>query len=149
MRIGLLSFVLLMTVACATTNPSSNAPISQHTPQTTSDEQGNFVDDAQKNELPVDERASDAAQEVSLSSLSVDPSRTVKVRGIVAQIHGIQLVPPKFIFELSEGGKTIKVVIHDKVSLSEGSRVEVVGKYRMDSETNDAMLVVERFFELP
>ena len=91
-----------------------------------------------------------------ISDLQVDPAKTVHIRGVISSILGIHKVPAKVVFRISDSTETITVVINEQRELKEGTRVELVGRYKqLPSPTHrgpgepprEAVFEVERFLE--
>jgi hypothetical protein len=96
--------------------------------------------------------------EVPIGELSPNPDRTVRVKGVVSNVMGLRLVPPKVVFKIRDVSGTVTAVINERIQLEEGTRLEVVGTYsRVPSPMYtgpgdaplDAVLVAERYLELP
>jgi hypothetical protein len=82
----------------------------------------------------------------------------VRVTGVITRILGMRLVPPKIIFNVTDNSGTVKVVINEKAQLTEGTKMELVGRYKTIPSPNhsgpgdaptEEVFVVERFLDLP
>jgi len=96
--------------------------------------------------------------DVAIADLTPDPDRDVRIKGVISSIVGMRLVPPKLILKLTDNTGTVIAVINEKVQLSEGTKMELVGRYRtapspMHNGPGDApteqVFVVERYLDLP
>ncbi len=100
----------------------------------------------------------DRPVDLRIRELVVDPGKTVRIRGIVSSIVGIRLVPPKVIFKITDSVETITVLINEQITLKEGMRIELIGKYKeipspahsgAGEPPREAVFVVERYLDLP
>lgn len=101
---------------------------------------------------PVELKIADLVKDVD-----VVPAKTVRIRGVISSIVGIRMVPAKVIFKISDSSETLTVVLNERVTLKEGTRVELVGRYKkMPSPTHtgpgeppwEAVFEVERYLDL-
>ncbi len=101
---------------------------------------------------PLELKISDLVKDVDIV-----PAKTVRIRGTVSSIVGIRMVPAKVVFKISDSRETLTVVINERVTLKEGTRVELVGRYKkMPSPTHtgpgeppwEAVFEVERYLDL-
>ena len=92
-----------------------------------------------------------------ISELTVDEDRTVRITGTIVTIEGLRMVPPKVIFKVSDSQETVTVLIKKQVSLREGARIELVGRYQEipspmyqgpGEPPKQAVFVVERYLDL-
>ncbi|MCC6749634.1 MAG: hypothetical protein IT371_18355 [Deltaproteobacteria bacterium] len=106
---------------------------------------------------PPPERAPDAPEELKIAALRPGATGLARVRGSVATVVGMRLVPPKVVFRLADGSGSVLVVINEQLQLSEGTKLELVGKYReMDSPMHsdptpapkEMVFEVERYLQL-
>jgi hypothetical protein len=96
--------------------------------------------------------------ELRISELpTVDPARTVRIRGVITSIVGIRMVPATIVFKISDSTETVTVVINERVNLREGTKIELVGRYKeVPSPTHAgpgepprvAVFVVDRYLDL-
>ena len=107
---------------------------------------------------PSDAPAKDAPRDMRISALLPDAQKVVRVRGVVTEVLGLQLVPPKFIFNVRDESGTVMALINDKSDLSEGSKVEIIGIYKVipaprhggpGPAPEESVLVVDRYLTLP
>lgn len=96
--------------------------------------------------------------DVAIGDLTPDPARTVRVKGVLSSIVGMRLVPPKLIFKITDNSGTVLAVINERLQLSEGTNLELVGQYRSipspmhtgpGEAPEEAVFVVERYLDLP
>jgi hypothetical protein len=101
--------------------------------------------------------AADAPADVEIGSLMSDPEKVVRIKGVISKVVGMRLVPPQRILEVTDNTGTVKVVIYDEAQFTEGTKMELVGKYKpIPSPTHDGpdeapkepIFVVERFLDL-
>ena len=104
------------------------------------------------------ERAADAPDDVAISDLVPDPGRVVRIKGVLSAVVGMRLVPPQRIFQVTDRTGAVKVVIYEEVQLKEGTRLELVGRYKAipspmhtgpDEAPPENIFVVERYLDLP
>jgi hypothetical protein len=95
--------------------------------------------------------------ELRISQLKIDPAKTVRIQGYITAIKAIRLVPPNVVFAISDSKETITALIKEQIILKEGTKVELIGKYKeipSPVEGNaeaprEAVFVVERYTDLP
>lgn len=96
--------------------------------------------------------------DVAIGELVLDAERTVRIKGVVSEVLGMRLVPPKVVFKVADQTGAVTVVINEQVQITEGTKMELVGKYGsfpspMHSAPGEApkesVFVVERFLDLP
>jgi hypothetical protein len=143
----------LLTSVCWGCGPRATDP-----PPRSAHSQGTAGSAAAAGTPTASEVSPDKPVELRISALTVDPGKTVRIRGTIASVLGIRLVPPKVIFKVSDSTEMVTVVINEQVTLKEGARIELVGKYRNVASPmytgpgeapKEAVFVVERFLDLP
>lgn len=100
----------------------------------------------------------DALVDVPIGRLSLDPSRSVRVVGMVSQLGQLRMVPPLTVFRLRDDSGAVTVVLDERKVLDEGTRLEIVGRYKeipspahvdVDDAPHEACFVAERYLILP
>jgi hypothetical protein len=148
--IGVLVFLTLIggLIDCATSSTAK--------PKSPTNAEGQSSQPAPHN-TPVAEETNRPV-ELRISDLTVDPEKTVRISGTIASIEAMRLVPPKVIFKITDSTETITVLINEQVTLKEGMRIELVGRYKNipspshsgpGEPPREAIFVVERFIDLP
>lgn len=93
-----------------------------------------------------------------IGGLSLDPSRSVRVVGMVSQLGQIRMIPPRTVFRLRDDSGAVTVVLDERKVLAEGTRIEIVGRYKeipspahvdVDDAPAEACFVAERYLILP
>jgi hypothetical protein len=102
--------------------------------------------------------APDAPQDLEIASLSPDPDRIVRIKGVLAASIGMRLVPEMLVFTLTDSTGTVLAVIKENVQLKEGIRLELVGRYHAvpspmyrgpGEAPKETVFEVERYLDLP
>jgi hypothetical protein len=105
---------------------------------------------------PASVRAPDRPAELRIRELTVDPAKTVRIKGVISSIVGIRAMPATVIFKITDSTETITVVINEQVRLREGATIELVGKYKevpspshsgAGEPPREAVFVVERYLD--
>lgn len=94
---------------------------------------------------------------VAIGALQPNPDREVRVKGVVSRVLGMRLVPPKVIFQLTDDSGSVTAVINEKAQLSEGTTLELVGRYHSvpspmhsgpGTPPQEPTFVVDRYLDL-
>lgn len=97
-------------------------------------------------------------EDMPIGRLSLDPSRSVRVVGMVSRLGQIRMVPPRTVFRLRDQSGAVTVVLDERKVLAEGTRLEIVGRYKeipspahvdVDDAPSEACFVAERYLILP
>ena len=93
-----------------------------------------------------------------ISSLTVDASRQVTIKGYVSALVGLRMVPERTIFKVRDKtGEVLAVIEKRDSALQEGLKLEIVGTYKMipspmytgpGKAPQEAVLVVDRYLTL-
>ena len=150
-----LATMIVLTMGHAAAGCGSAKPPPRTVAEATPVKTAEMAEPAEADELPA---ASDAPRDVQISALAPDAAAIVRIRGVVAQVVGMRLVPPRLIFAVRDNSGTVTALISEKTELSEGARIELVGTYKpipspMHTGPGDApeepIFVVERYFRMP
>jgi hypothetical protein len=116
------------------------------------------VASAPRNATPVQEPAELRPIDLRVKDFAVGAKRNIRANGLITTILGIRLVPAKIIFKFADGSGEVTAVINEQVTLKEGSKIELVGKYVMapspmysgpGEPPMEEVFVVERYLALP
>jgi len=97
-------------------------------------------------------------RDLPIGRLQVDPETTVRIVGFVSELGQIRMVPPRTVFRLRDDSGAVTVVLEERQVLTEGTRLELVGKYKeipspahvdVEDAPPEACFVVERYLVLP
>ena len=159
MRVALTSGMLATGFSCAGSHASgTRSEIPPPTPAAAPNSGQKGVPDEGSSAGSHSESKPTVPLSVAISDLKVNRNATIRISGVVSETLGVQLVPARIIFVVSDGSGSVSALLNENKQFASGTRIELVGRYH---EVRDPlhrggepvpitpMFVVERFLDLP